>query len=631
MDLLISGNISGVGQPSYYLNISRTQAFNPQLICTEQPYQGGDCPIAAIEYEGFSPNKIVNLISRENDIYENTQDFHKMETLSYSGTNYPITHYPYSSTNNHKLEYLVTDYGNLFYQYELLFDAYSDISGIAIKNIYKNNETVVNKNDYKIQYSYNLLKDGNLRYSSTTWENIKSATVHRIRVLLPFEFSSKKDFYTIDYNKIVNNVNVYQKELIELKAIYKADTDYSITSSGLNVLSGGKLNTKGAPINIIKDPSKRVNPLDIITIKSQNTYMSDKDAQWKLRLNIGAFCTKSGLYTGNSGYLYNVENIYNSSNIAITNIKPTYVNKNILQVKETPIDVDESQYVYPNYRINLYDKTSSGLYSPSGTFAVDINGKTRQDIKIKSLDRQKGFIEFNTTFNVTDEIELSYYLNNSGFVMLENLELNPKISTSGGFAFHINNYTDGLGIALAPYSSGGVPYIYNISTPYTASGIYDVGSLSSSSVTMDDSYFRICEIDLNKLTPDLVKLTDARRIGSLEIDNKLEDWFRTNLSGNYYHEKDWYSDLGNYDGKALSGSSLIIIHLPDTTITSIKQKWIDHFKTYTNVEDAELIAEREFKHYIDQVIKRYISAGTDYIIMPVISGVISGSILDLGH
>ena len=636
MAIYISGNLSGLGQPSYYLNMSRTQSFNPRLICDDQPYSLGDCPISVIEYEGFSPNKIINIRSRENDIYENTIDFHKSETLIYNGSNYPIKHYPYSSTYNDRLQYLITDRDNLFYQYELLFNAWSSVSGVVIKNIYKNNEVIIDKKDYKIQYSYDLLSNSSSRYSNTTWSDIKSKDTHRVRVLLPFDFSSKKDFYTIDYDKVLYGIKTYQKELIELRSIYNTN-DYEITSSGLNIINGSNLNHNGLSLNIIKDPSKRIQPLDIVTLKGQHSYLSDKDAQWKLRLNIGAMYTSSGFYTGSSKQLYNIENVYTSTPISLTNIKPSTVNKNIIQVKETPIYINESVYTYPSYRIDVYEKNNSGLFDIAGKFAIDINGITRDDIKIKSIDREKGFIELNTNLNTTDEVELSFYLSNSGFIILENLELNPKISISGGFAYHIKNYPNGLGIALAPfnkYNNYKYPFIYDLSKDPSnriVSGIFDIGDASTYSEAWDNKFLSICEIDLNKLTPDMVKMTDSRRLSALKNDNLLENWFSSNLSGIYSYERNWYVDIGQYDGSPLSNSSLIIIHVPEEIITSSKQQWIDYFKTYTTVEDSEIIAEKEFNHYLDQTIKRYISAGTSYLIMPTISGQVLGTIMNLGQ
>lgn len=628
-----TGNLSGQSQLSYFANVSRKQAFNPILICDEQPYTHQDCPIAAIEYDGFSPNKIINVISHENDIYENSLEFNKTETLSYNGYTYPIIHYPYYSYDNSKLKYIVTDQSSLkndplFFQYELLYDAYSDTSGIAIKNIYKNNENIIDKSEYIVQYSTDILEN-NTRYSSTVWGSPRNTNQHRIRILLPFYFSSKKDFYSVEYTKVIYGIKTYQKELIECKTVYTT-SDYSITSSGLiptGMLSFNK------NIYIMKDPLYRIAPLDILTVKDQNGYINDKSSQWKLRLNLGSFYQISGYYTGTSGRFYNLENYYTSQDIPLTNIRPTIVDSNILQVKEVPIYVNTINYTYPNYKIDPYVNNMSGLIDISGKFGVAINGTFRNDYKIKSIDREKGFIEFNQDFNKTDEIELFYYLRNSGFLILDNIELNPKISISGGARYHINNYKNGLGLALQTMESGNIyPYIYDTSVETSSrivSGIYDIGDPSSSSSSWNNTFFTICEINLNKLTPGIVKVTDARKVVSGPIINKTFNNWINNFSGSYKNEYQFYTDIGKYDGNPLPHNSTIIIHIPEDKINTNKQKWIDYYKKYYDYDMAIKISEKEFKHYLDQFIKRYISAGTDYIIYPTISGIPTGKVLEL--
>jgi len=636
----ISGNISGFGSPSYYMNMSRRQAFNPQLIVDEQPYLLGDCPIAAIEYDGFSPNKIINLQSNENELYENSLDFYKVETIEFnSGLGAYITnYYQFAPNANDKLKYLITDYNSdtknsnpLFYQYELLYDAFVDISGIIIKNIYKNNEIQINKDDYKVQYSTDLISDGNIRYSGTIWNSIRgTSNAYRTRILLPFYFSSKESFYTIEYDKYVYGNKLYQKELIEAVPLYSISNDYSITSSGVILSSSGNIK-QSSTLSLLKDPFYRITPLDIVTLKDQNSYMSDKMAQWKLRLNIGSFFVPSGYYTGSSGLLYNLENNYTSSNIPITNIKPINIYDNIVQIKETPIYIDETKYVFPYYQVDTYDNTTTDLYDTPGKFSITINGVNRTDIKIKSIDRNKGFIEFDKSFNSLDDVEFSFYLKSGDFIILESFELNPKISSSA--RYNINKYPNGFGIALKNTSGElNYPFIYDLSSDPLSrivSGIVEVGSSLVISDLWNDSYYTVCYGTLNNLSPDIIKKTDARRVGGGLVDNKsLDNWFST-LSGVYLNEKKWYTDVGNYDGLPLSNSSLIILNIPIEYINSLKEKWFNYFKSFNDYDTAETISEREFKHYLDQSIRKYISAGSDYILMPTISGQITGSILDL--
>lgn len=640
MDILISGNLSGLGSPDYYLNMSRRQPFNAQLICDEQPYLPGDCPIVAIDYEGFSPNKIINMRSLENDIYENTIDYHKVEILNYNGSgSYPVYYYPYASAYNNKLKYLITDYNSdsqnsnpLFYQYELLFDAYSDYSGVIIKNIFKNNEIRIDNKEYKVQYSTDYISEDNIRYSDTIWSQIKTpnSNISRVRILLPFYVASKDTFYTVEYEKYIYGVKSYQKELIEIEPIY-TDNDFSVTETGV-ILLGNNIQS-GASLSLIKDPFKRITPLDIVTLKNQNSYLTDKETQWKLRLNIGSFYYSPGIYTNDSGFLVNLENYYTSGNIPVTNIKPTNIYKNIIQVKETPIYINTTNYSFPSYKIEQYDMLTSDLLDTSGKFAISINGVPRNDIKIKSIDRKKGFLELNKEINLLDEVELSFYLENSDSFIIENLELNPKMSTSG-FAFHINNYPKGLGIAIKAYSGEiNYPFIYDLSVTEDnriMSGIVDVGESPVYNGLWDNNYIPICQLNLNELTPDIIKRTDARRIGGgLQENKSLSSWFLNNYSGVYSNERNWYTDIGNYDGLPLSNSSVMIIHIPQTYLDTLKQKWFNYYKEITDYDSAEIISEREYKHYLDQTIKRYISAGSNYLIVPTISGIISSFIIDL--
>jgi len=74
---------------------------------------------------------------------------------------------------------------------------------------------------------------------------------------------------------------------------------------------------------------------------------------------------------------------------------------------------------------------------------------------------------------------------------------------------------------------------------------------------------------------------------------------------------------------------LIFINIPQVYLDNSYQQWLDYYKKYNDYDSANLIANREFKFYLDQYIRNYISAGTDYIILPTISGIITGKIYNL--
>jgi hypothetical protein len=129
--------------------------------------------------------------------------------------------------------------------------------------------------------------------------------------------------------------------------------------------------------------------------------------------------------------------------------------------------------------------------------------------------------------------------------------------------------------------------------------------------------FEICQCNLNRLTKDLVKYTDNRRIGGgLDLE-KTMTWFKTNFS-NKTNEINWYTSNGYYDGNPLAANGAIVIHIPQAILLTSKQKWIDYYFTVTDDQAlADKNGTKEFKYYLDQFIKRYISAGAEYILIPV--------------
>jgi hypothetical protein len=272
--------------------------------------------------------------------------------------------------------------------------------------------------------------------------------------------------------------------------------------------------------------------------------------------------------------------------------------------------------------------------------AIDVNGVTRTDIKVKSIDTQKGFIQLDTNLDPTDEIEVTFFMSPSGNFLIQNLELNPKVTGTDVADFHISGYPDGFGIAVRPYSdsvSGWYPYIYDLSEPEatrTLQNIYKFGRVYESVTPnwTDDDFVTVCEVDLNRLSSEIVTLVDARTAGGgVMMDRELREWFKLNYSGGIQeHEKDWYTDYGYFGGAPLSNSSIIVIHIPNEVLETLENRWIDYYTTEMNdPTEARDRAYKEYKHNLDQTIRRHISAGTEYIIVPTISGQFTGKILDL--
>lgn len=643
----ISCDVVGKGKVYSRLNYSKTRALNPVLKVQNAGYAMSDCPIAAIEYQGFSPNKIINIQDKSDLMFENSETFYIVETIKYnSNTNhYDITHYPYNPISSGLIDYLVTgtrsDNQNgtpLFYQYELLYDAYSQSSETLISNIYKNNENIISKNTYAIELSNDLISAGSTRYDDTEW-NLASGlfgnVIKRCRVLLPIDFSDNQTFYTVEYDKVVNGTRSYQRELIELKPLYKKNKDYTIDDQGL-MLSPSTTIFKSDYLNIIKDPRYRIFPLDIATIKDQDSfvsYVSDAMSSWNIRLNIGSLLRPSGFYTNSSDSFYYLPNTVIDGQMIISNAKPELIGNNILKLKAFPIFIDTSvgAYSYPDYNIPMYDDNNQYLNDTAGKIAIVINGTTRRDIKILSIDREKGFLYLDTDLFVSDEIEVSYYIENESSLIVENLELNPKVNDNVAM-FHVSGYMDnGLGLAIMPYDGSDdstYPYIYDLKSNPTTRQVYSIPPIGEESVSrnwVDHDFFTIAELNINKLVKDIIKLTDARKVGGGVDDKLIEKWFIENHSNSYkIHESEWYTNRGFYDGEPLASNGSIIIHVPEERIDTLRQKWIDYYvPLFDNNESAIAKGTKEFNYYLDQVIKRFISAGSDYILIPTVSGVIT--------
>ena len=232
--------------------------------------------------------------------------------------------------------------------------------------------------------------------------------------------------------------------MLELRPLYTQDTDYDIVESGVQ-LKSSLINSTTQTLYITKDPSDRIQPLGI----NPELYQPDEVSSWKLKLNPGSLLIRSGIYNNEQERFYLLENNYSHDCYAVTNVKPLTISDNILHVEQYPIYLDETDYKYPLYTINVYDKTASEVTTNKGNISIDINGTTRTDIKILSVDRKKGYLQLNTSLNPSDEVELCFYVDNNYYLIVDNLELNPKVDA--GLLYNITDFPSGLGIALKEY------------------------------------------------------------------------------------------------------------------------------------------------------------------------------------
>lgn len=615
----ISGSIVGIGDTTGNFNYSafniyRTSAIFP-VLRQGSTYRTDEVPIAALDFTGFDPDKIINITPHYLDIYENTNDFYEVEQISQgSGLFFPIKHYPYYSGINYLVTDIKTNLQNgvlLFYQYELQFDAYIEV-GIDSLKIYKNNSTLINPTDFLIQFSDDLLTSSG-RYTSTNWslQTLSQNVTKRVRVLLPLSFNNKDDFYTIQYVKNIKGAFINQIELLELTPLYDY-TDYTITSNGLTPTIDTRLSSSSQiSYYITKDPEFQYNTIDIDVISDSQIQKNS----WSLRLNSFDILTNSGLVNGSQSSYYKLDNVYENGFILLDSIKPDSIINNVIKLKQVPIYV--SGYIYPDYTITNYDPSNINSNDSSGNFTITVNNSVANNIKITSIDRKKGYLFLDTPLKDTDEVELRFWVDTSEYVHVTNMELNPKLFGTTPDLFNMETYKDnGFGIAMIPYTqpSGQYLYIYDLGdSSQTITSITPTG-IAPSTIPWDDTYITLAEVYMNKLTTDLVNMTDARRTGGgVDFTQDIMYFYKE-----YPHQTEWYTSRGYYGGEPLAHNSLVIINIPSDVFYGEQNKWISYYLDQASGDPSGRdLGIKKFNFYIDQVIRRYISAGTAYAIMPV--------------
>lgn len=674
-----------------------------RFIKNDDTYEQGHCPVSVVELQGFSPEKIINTISYEDDIYENSSNYHQTVKLSPTFINDDETNaisgfslQYYESNEDYSNDYLVTDRVNdknnpLYYVYELKFDAYSIVES-DILQVYKNNEIKVPKKEYEIEYGNVTLSDNYYgsqdtdfdRYASgVTWGGYDTTiTSHRVRLLLPIEFHNPDDFYTVRYTKSLYNVtSPTHNELIEIQPLYSQSTDFQVINNFIEYRVNSKLPRLSVdPLYVIKDPDTQLKSVGIFSVDGEN-YQNDSDTSWNTRINTGSFVSNAD-YAGSYNSFFEIDFIVNDPSYdgryqVMSYVKPKILGGNVVKVQEKPIYIDPSGYVYPNYTVDVFPRTTDSTLIPSGTIGVDIDGVNVTDLKVSSIDRNKGYMLFNKQISSDQDMNLFFYIDTSKEMYIRNLELNPRLSGLYGFSAGSSELAfTNIGIALKKHPIGGLPlndidkreYLWpyffdfdNIGTFYRASPVpvstpatTEVGTLiwNPYSTTMDPTadFMPIAHLSVNRLTPDILKVQDARVIGG-----GLNKDARKKLKNDQLNS---YTDVGYYDGEPLPYAGIVVIHIPRSKYDALVSQWessnLFNPDLYTDMSEEEIEqlefyssgvykeyynkllqglsptndpykdpystmlrqwARREAGHYLDQLIKKYISAGTQYILL----------------
>jgi len=445
-----------------------------------------------------------------------------------------------------------------------------------------------------------------------------SGNVITSRLLLPAR--EKDNFYTVEYNKYLNNsITEYYNELLDERLLYLQGTDYTVSPSSVILTAASNMGS-GSIIYVQRD-------LDSYIRIKEPSFISDavKEKPWQFQVACGEFVHSSGIFGGNINYL--VKNEYSVTNPVAPKELPKILNKHVLKVNLTPVYFSGSGY--PDYNIN--DTIISGT----------INGRNIVD-KVSSIDYQNGFIYITDEMNPMDNVVLDYTYDDRKTILVNSVDLNPKNTVSGS----VDIALDSIGLALVPsgtvfYDSLSAPTDWSYLAYYRLSdnleGNFDSGTTKGyaveavteevlagpvSGIIPSGSKF-MGFFSLNSIPKDMVKLYDARRLGGYDAtDIKL-------------HASGWrgFNDIGFWDGEAFPSAGTILIQIP----SGVYQNIYNVFKsenTYTVTSglytpDLARVIERDIsaydsieqqidkatKKYIRDTIERYMPAGFLYIVV----------------
>lgn len=501
---------------------------------------------------------------------------------------------------------------------------------------------------------------------------------YRIRLLLPLSLANNTSFYTIRYTKYIDGVTVPNHiELIEPVKLY--NTDYNVTDSKIYInTTGSKITQSITKLFIIRDPSTKIKPLGVFDTNNTE-FQDSASTSWNLKLSTGGFIlnhdnNSNAMYFG---LKYVDVSGASAQKQNLQTIKPKIVGANIIKINDHSIYLDETEFKYPMYKLKYYVKNDIPD-NINGYLNIDINGNDA-GIEVKSIDRTKGYILLNNTLSINDIINISFTIDNTKTMFIRNIELNPKFTETNSEKNNIwkntslyNKQIKNLGIAVRHSSSSSTgtiisdyfyPYVFDFDsvTDNNQVKLYKANIVNGSLGTSFDgilmynpvsgkimdptnsdlsdpvsSYFMpICALSINNLTPNNAITNDARKLGG--GFGYLEKMHPMN--------KKSITDIGFFDGVRIPTGNTIIIHIP-------RSKWLEIYNTfftsnmfdydayneitinerymldesdqkqevsateyddYTNVKKDW--AEKQASHYLDQLIKKYISAGTKYILL----------------
>ena len=677
-------------------------------------YSSDHCAIATVQLDNFNPSTVIKQIDYSNLITENSDAYNQITQLTYnSGVNsgvFPIERF--LSSNTYNLDFFITEKLNknnipVFYTYELMFDA-KTYSENDVVQVFKNNVEKMNINDYILEFGestlyYNLVNTNDpklSRYGSDVKWGIydSSKIVNRVRILLPLNVYNKEDFYTVRYIKNYLNVDFNNHlEIMELNRLYN-EQDYFINNGNLKIITDKIKSNNLNNLYIVKNPESQIEIQSLVNVAAEGD-QSNANSSWNLKVKTGKFITSDSNFNTDTSF-YQIKYSSDESKVyqPLAFVQPRVLGDNIFQILDSPIYIEG--YTYPDYKIDLYPNMTTGNLLPKGSIGVNLNNNLINEVYISSIDRYKGYMLFNKSFNTSQDVAFFAYADLNYNIYIRNLELNPRISGLYGISSNSNTSFKDVGIAVRKYNisnysvdpeentslayvqqlfgSGIVaptaspannfhPYFFDYTNPtvfYRADVISSTspahvvsGYLSWNPYTPvfnpSGEFIPIGLITLNELSPEVLTITDARVIAG-GLDKSKLNFLKNN-------ENNSFVDVGYVDGELLPYESLKIIHLPSKVYPDLIDKWkksgLFNPNLYSDISSFEIesligstdpkdiatleyynnllqgkasngdvykdpyqimlneCAEKEASYYLDRMIKKYLSAGMQYILL----------------
>jgi len=401
---------------------------------------------------------------------------------------------------------------------------------------------------------------------------------------------------------------------------------YDISYANASMMQYLFLKTGGSSIRMVRN------------IGEASPITTNHDDNWFLGLSTGSFSVDcdgiSKKFT-----------ISSAASHTHVGVKPSFISNQVIKIDVNPIVL--SEYKYPSYNIDAHDGNDG--------ITIKYNGLEDKTNTIASIDRNKGYLLLSKNVAGTSNISITTECSNR--VILDTVNLNPAVPFPVGLGSNKVTKIDSVGIALRSVPSNpqdmslyNIPYYYDAATPtrfyrFTDGLVVNDGMIINNfndTINTNNSFIPLMIISLNKITPDILKITDARVIGG-GITSEFEQVLDRN-------SKLCYTDMGFYDGEVLPKSGTVIIHIPRSVYTNMVSRWLDSGlftpEDYTDIDKHEydqlVIADpskteyylnqltrgsdtyndalnrwaaREASSYIDQIIRKYIPANTQYVLL----------------